>query len=267
MGFNMIKFKSILVALTFLLSGFLFASCDNQEKKTKNMGPEVDETQIAAAIKDASGDDSPLNIKAGEFVYTETTQTLKNLTQNLLEQDAVTVTKKTETDTDWILTVVHETIDYREKPERHYSDEKEFYIAKPGTLSTSSEVSAPSEAQVTPRSLVALNIKPESSTKVTFHNFKTSQALEDPPALVQAQENCGGLTNCKINVTTISYDMVVWENDVKNEKLAIVKRISPDVPFLARTLDHCQQTGVTVEGQRIVVTICAKVQNFKFGHD
>jgi hypothetical protein len=242
------------------------------------MGPSFNVDQIDEALQKASGDEDPFSIYEGEFVYTEVTQALKNLQTNLLEQNALTVTQRIETDSEIKLTIVREIKDYRSKPERHWMDEKEFIVRKAlktlnkifelSPLDSNSEMISPDNSSITlsPRSLISLKFNEEESTRITYHNLKVIETTEPPPEAVRQQENCGDIPNCSIHVSQISYDLVVWKSDTQNDKYSVLKKISYDVPFLAKVLDHCQQTSVPIQDQRVVVTMCSRVKNFKFGH-
>lgn len=264
--------------LLLLLSCSWLIACSEQSSKNQNMGPAYNVDQIDEALQKASGNEDPYSIYEGEFVYTEVTQALKNLQTSLLEQNAITVTQRIETESEIKLTLVREIKDYRSKPEKHWMDEKEFIVRKAlKTLNkifdySNPDLNAPlstpdnSSISLSPRSLISLKFNEEDSTRVTYHNLKVIESSEAPPEAVRQQENCGEIPNCTIHVSQVSYDLVVWKSDTQNDKYSVVKKISYDVPFLAKVLDHCQQTSVPIQDQRVVVTMCSRVKNFKFGH-
>jgi hypothetical protein len=102
-------------------------------------------------------------------------------------------------------------------------------------------------------------------TKVTYHGLKSSVTFEPPPALVQKRENCAGLSNCRLQVHRISFDMVFWENG-QPDRVHWEFKLSPDAPYLASVLDKCVTGLVALGGNQgeVLVRQCMPVVDFRF---
>ncbi|MNL47161.1 hypothetical protein D3C87_1699300 [compost metagenome] len=108
------------------------------------------------------------------------------------------------------------------------------------------------------------------SCSLSCHNLKVSETVIAAPELVQRREDCGGLPDCKMRKKNISFD---WVLDVKRgssieqQKVTYSVGISPDAPYLSRLMNYCYRGVVQVpnSAQRVLVTICNDVKDFKIG--
>jgi hypothetical protein len=102
------------------------------------------------------------------------------------------------------------------------------------------------------------------------YNLKTSESLEPAPYFVAQKPDCGGLKDCKMKVTKISYDLVSELADsetgrVTRQKNIIVLKISRDLPYLSRFVSVCFQGMGSFNQQPYVATVCTDVVDFERG--
>lgn len=122
-------------------------------------------------------------------------------------------------------------------------------------------------ASLSPRAEASAPVQTSAQNQdVTFHGLKVSVAKEPPPELVQKQENCGGVPNCKITVHRVSFDMVFWENG-KPDRVHWDLVMSPEAPYLAAMLNKCVTGLAQLSGNQgdILVKQCLPVLNFRYG--
>lgn len=121
-----------------------------------------------------------------------------------------------------------------------------------------------SGSELIPQDLQPHNAVQTLATRITYHNLKQRVATEAPPLAVQQAAQCGGMTQCQMQVHHVSFDMVFWENDVP-DRLHWIFAFSPDAPYLASTLNRCVEGLASVgTGQaKLLVKQCSTVMNFK----
>ncbi len=97
--------------------------------------------------------------------------------------------------------------------------------------------------------------------------------------------NCGGVPNCILNATLIKYDVLVKQGD-QRERISVRQMFSQDVPLVpifnpntskelntvSRIIESCTQMSIPVKDkdgqeQRVLVTQCDRLKNFKIGTD
>lgn len=101
-------------------------------------------------------------------------------------------------------------------------------------------------------------------------NFETYTRYEAPPQSVAQSPNCQGLPNCLIKVVTTKFSFVFMDTDSEgNElrnKILFEIRLSPDTPYLARTLSQCRQGIVPIDQTtKVYAKVCDKVTGFETG--
>lgn len=112
--------------------------------------------------------------------------------------------------------------------------------------------------------LTPFDTTPAPAPATTFHNLNVSVASVAPPLAVQQQPGCGGVPNCKISVSKISFDMLVWNDPATPDKIHREFSISGEVPFFANVMSECDSLLVPVGTLKSLVTLCSDVTNFRF---
>lgn len=301
------RFQLLFGVLWIVLAGCMKSPSDKIE-----YGPIVDKKTMSKALGDAMGKSTPLEILKGDFVQTDTLRLIRGREViDLLESVGLTVTAKTETDHQQVMTIVEEKITYdpaapQDPPKkiiREFTDcinkrtaKGEACEAISGTLFGVMPQEKIIETQYTiedqsqlltrefssPITLLQL-IKPmnavfkmttsEEDSGVTYHKLSVKKYVGSPPHLVRISKDCGGIPECKINISEVQFDQVFWNRDGKGEKIHVKILTSQDVPYLAQVLEKCQQASVPIQKKgeendnpvRLLVTFCETVRNFQKG--
>lgn len=97
-------------------------------------------------------------------------------------------------------------------------------------------------------------------------NLETYQEVVDPPALIKARANCGGLPNCKMTVKHIKFDSiftVVKKGATQTQKIIYSIAVSPNLPFLARVVEFCQRGLFNYNSSKILLTNCTSLKDYQ----
>lgn len=101
---------------------------------------------------------------------------------------------------------------------------------------------------------------------ITYHALKEQGLSVQPPPLVTEKTNCGGIPNCKINISHIEYDEILWNDVGGNVRYHCTFEFSNEVPYLASLLRNCIDfLYKTSDGRQVPVTLCADVIDFETG--
>jgi len=236
-------------------------SCD--ESKAPNYGIPTSEEDIINAQRNALNKIDPTNIKQGEFVYFIKTQELyssQEPTENLMEEEGLTVTEKTEFFGFSEITVVSEIIDHMTDGSPHYKFKDVFEV---GTSIVDEPTSEPQEKlmkQLDAKTVAAL----DESVDIKFYNLRVREEKISQPKKVLEHTPCPADTDCRINATIITYDLVVFEAGQPPQKNQFEVWISSEVPYFASILKSCVSAIVTIETVRPLVRQCKSVFDYKY---
>lgn len=281
MGLRMSKWWRALAASVLAFS--VGASCMKKPNLNDNDGPQASAEQVQNALLAAWGDGDASNIRLNEFSYSEKEVALSDLPSQVVLQDSKTVARLDDPPEDpslRIVRILHQIKEFTaDNQEKLSTREDELRVNRPSSAavegfaalgkdlqaqSTDAFLPYPEDLVVESMAHCALS---GPSFKVSCHNLKTWDTLEDAPPLVRQRQGCEGLTNCKIRKKVVSYDMIVdfTDNETNSkvrQKLIYTVKISPDVPHLSRVTDYCYQGLGSHQGQKFPATFCQTVKNF-----
>lgn len=109
------------------------------------------------------------------------------------------------------------------------------------------------------------------SCEISCSNLTTAEEIQPAPDLIKSQPNCGGFTDCKINIKRVSFDwnfILVKGKSTQKQKINYTIAVSPDMPFLSRVNESCSRGLIDVPqiGSKVLVGICNRVKNYQPGH-
>jgi hypothetical protein len=99
-------------------------------------------------------------------------------------------------------------------------------------------------------------------------NLQAYTEVVDPPALMKARANCGGMPNCKMTLKRIKFDStftVVKKGATQTQKIIYSIAVSPDLPFLARVVEFCQRGLFDYNSSKILLTNCTTLKDYQPG--
>ena len=260
---------------------FVVFSCQGDEGKPVDYGPAVPQAAVDNALNTPLGASDPLKIQMGQFVDVVQTQILEGQAYQTTGEIGTTVVGRDEQPTQIVFTILEKTVNYSDNKviareltriaNKNSATDPATPVASPAP--SPAPIPAPAHASKiirqstsTPeyQKIYSKIFAAATSTPVTFHNLIVSNVSEDPPDAVKQQANCGGVTACKINVSKISFDMLVWNDPKTPDKIHREFSISGDVPFFANVMSECDSFLVPVGTVKTLVTLCSDVNNFRF---
>lgn len=109
--------------------------------------------------------------------------------------------------------------------------------------------------------------------RVSYHHLREFSKQIDPPAAVRDRAGCGGLSNCKLSVNYIQFDMVIWRTRETYQKVSLDFAFSVDTPFLpygesfdqfnGLMITDCRSTYVPIETRTVYVRDCLSLDDFQ----
>lgn len=278
---------------------FLFLGCMKTPSKDVDYGDEASLEDIGEILKEGVANFDVSNVQVGQFVYFDKTQAIRGTsTIIVLQEDALKIVSKV--DGPNAMTFEYEGFIREYQPNGTYleypvgdfaSFQKGIVTASVnstnlGGLSLAAASTENLDAYLRMQYLKASEtVKPNTSkiTKITYHNVVTTRSIEEAPPLIKKTSDCQGLPECKIRVTTLSFDQVVWRDEVA-DKVAVKISYSPDlyyirfsdrvvdnktgetarVPFKDNLVQECWQQSVPVEDQKVLLSVCNTLQDFRF---
>ncbi len=275
--------------------------CLKPPSQTLDHGPEVPASEVQLAILDAWGSADPATIGPREFVSLEQDQKISTLDPRVVYKESTEVRERNVSGDEITYSLLVRTTSTDETgsfkpvtsidqklvvknptntqnlmtaarspafPDSIEALQKSMANGRGGLFQNSNDgkVQESSLGLQTVLSMFDACVK-SKDWDVTCHNLSVNHGWSLPPIGVSNRPDCGGIPNCQISFKRISFDLVVNlpSSDGKStheEKVIYDFTISQDVPYLSRLTDFCYQGLVTASGQRILVKICNRVQNF-----
>ncbi len=268
--------------LIFTLLSFSFCfsmmACQGDEGTPVNYGPAVSQTAVDNALNAPLAKVDPLKIQLGQFTDVIQSQIISGQAYQSTGEVGTSVVGRDDQATQVVFTILEKTVSY--------SDNKVIAreltrIAQKATAPTTASILTSrwvpdvfSQDRNDPfvNSMILFLNKyihvsadtPTPTPLVTFHNLTVQASSAQPPKSVQSQPNCGGVTNCSISITKVSFDMLVWNDPKAPDKIHREFSLSPDVPFFSNVMSQCDSLLVPVGVLKTLVTLCSDVTNFRF---
>lgn len=193
----------------------------------------------------------PETIQEGDFVSFLSTQqvfTGQRPTENLVEEEGITVTEREEFEEFFFITTQREVIDHtlENKPSFKFEDTMGFYKEGfgPEDLATEEEV--------------------EQRAQVVYQNLSVEEILYPRPQSVKEREPCPVGLDCRIPASRLTYEQLIPESEGNpSQRILVEVVISLNVPFFATILSNCVSTVVVVEDSRPLVRQCKTVYDYQ----
>lgn len=264
----------------------------------------VDEDQSTSAedvyssLSGAWGTADPLTMQEKDFLFQETEQKLENNPEPFFVlQEGINILKKEETSSKFIYTFLYQTKDYKqgqEGPQSTRESYREVKKADPAVVAATQALSAKSgikpyagdyEMTLGIERLMGLAyacVKTDAldkyckenlgmdSCEIQCANLKVEEETRPLPDLIKARPNCGGFTDCKYQVKNVKFDWIIdlkKGDGTQRERVNYSISMSPDMPFLSRVTEYCFRQLYPVQNQKVLVTTCTKLKDFKKGGD
>lgn len=254
------------LALLFpVILALLISGC---KAKEADLGPETSVEAIEDAIGASFAEYNPNTMKVGEWAQLDETQAFNGQT-HLLSDMAQEIVIREDDETEATFRALESRRFFEDLKLKKTVDTEFKVVWKFAPPEGSANQQNASDLFGDPiyrisKDLFQMEVSSDSGG-VTYHNLKSSVAMEAPPAAVAASPDCAThFPNCQIKVYTISFDIVVREAG-RVDVLKREYRLSPQVPYLSAVLSECLAGVVPLESSRIFVKECTSAMNFKFG--
>ncbi|WII70717.1 hypothetical protein QJS83_09620 [Bdellovibrio sp. 22V] len=285
-------------ALLLLLLASSLTSCIEDIEET----PDASTTPAAVqqALFESWGSADPLTMAPNDFLFQETEQKIESRqVPFFVLQEGITISKKEEKPTEWEYTYLYQTKTFKPSPDGSTQEEGPVstredrrYVDKGSSDLVAENLRAQNELSTFADDYqMSLGIERlfglagacvksadfeklckeqlgADSCDIACSNLKVTEETVPAPDLIKAQPNCGGLANCSMRIKKVAFD---WSLILKKGEATEKNRVnywismSPDMPFFARVTEYCFRQLYPVQGQKILVTSCTKLKNFKKG--
>ncbi|UOE99880.1 hypothetical protein [Bdellovibrio reynosensis] len=289
----MMKLKNLLLTMAACSS---LVACI-KEPMDEEQNPATVE-QVQTALSKAWGNADPLTMAPNDFLFQETEQKIdSNGSAFFVLQEGITVSKREETATDYLYTYLYQNKVIKQGTEGAESTREDHRTVSKGTAAATS-------LQVQSHDFQSHVLKPMAddyqmtlgferfyglayacvksdaldtyckdtlkvdSCEIKCSNLKEETVVETAPELMKAQDNCAGLPDCKLNIKKVAFDWVIelkTGQNVERQRVNYWVKLSPDLPFMSRMTEYCYRQLYPVQNQKVLVTTCTKLKNFKKG--
>jgi hypothetical protein len=252
------------LAFTLILFGFANSWATSENDFGPITPPEIIKEELNNALS------APDQCRQGEFAQEDSLRQIDNGGLNLLRSSETTLASKSELPTQWKMKIIEDIIDYGTEPKQRriegiYCMNKTTFKNEECTENLSKPFSSNLAIFSVQNKLTSIFANTET---VTYHNFKKEMTQEAPPMAVQNKDNCLNIPDCKINVTNITFDKVIWEVNKEPKKSTINLKLSKEVPYFAGVLERCIQEkflNLPPDDGILNVKYCDVIKDFQFG--
>ncbi len=159
-------------------------------------------------------------------------------------------------------TTLENVLDGNQKPTM---SERTIYVAKqsPATSAAASaqlsilNVSMPITADYF-MALAQAICKPTNGYVPDCRRLRVWETVEEPPPLIKARPDCGGLNPCQINKKYISFDATV-----NGQKIIHTISICKSAPAMAKIMEYCIEGLADINNQKVPVVICQRIRDWR----
>lgn len=246
----------------------VMASCMEKPKvEQAGLASEVKGEAIDDAFNEALGGANPYAAKEGQAVLFRHNYSVET-SEPIDYQQEVLAIKKILSTSEAFTIVYDETFSDLESnaPDVTKEKEMEFYPLV-NTSSTGLNLMSRRVSPSVYKLAMQSNLIPYADreyTRVTYHGLQVSQVTRAAPQHLQERENCGGLPNCEMRVTRITYENALWYSDVDFDKVTSEVEISTDVPFLGSIILDCTTQQQFIDKRDYVIRNCKSLRDFLY---
>lgn len=252
--------------------------------------------EVQSALSEAWGQADPLSMTPNDFLFQETEQKLEsNPEPFFVLQEGITISKKEETATDYVYTFLYQNKVYKQGEEGSQSTREDHRSVSKGTPAAS--VAAKALAFTPPiktfaddyqmtlgferlYSLAYACVKTDSIDKyckenlgvdscdIKCSNLKAEEETVPVPDQMKARPGCGGFADCTYRVKRVKFDWTISlkkGDSVETQRVNYAVALSPDMPFFSRLTEYCFRQLFPVQTQKVLVTTCTKLKDYKKG--
>lgn len=282
----------LLLALTAATASCIKQPVDEEETP-------VTPQEVQGALAEAWGNPDPLSMTPNDFLFQETEQKIEsNQNPFFVLQEGITVAKKEETSTEYLYTFLYQNKVYKQNEQGAESTREDHRSVTKANAALSVAQTAVKglqpQSELKPLAddyqmtlgyerlfgLAYACIKSDAldkyctetlgmdSCEIQCSNLETAEETRPLPDLIKNQPNCGGYADCTYKVKTIHFNWTIAlkkGESVEKQKVNYSVAMSPDMPFLSRMSEYCYRQLYTVQNQKVLVSTCTKLKNFKKG--
>lgn len=282
MGFRMMERKNWLLysfhILFVLMTPFLFSlllGCNRIKAEKVDYGPEATDDQVNNALVKAVSGRSFNNLAIGQYVDYDINRRLENEeTVNTLGRLHVKVIDRKD-DADTVTFTLQVTRSTRQSNDAFETvvTEEPLILEKAKEMTFADVVRSQYSAQSLRAQALASTAEGPKKTRVSYHRLQEFTETVDAHNFIKLRNDCGGLTNCKMTIRYVFFDLVQWFDNGQSQKVSLNFGFSLDTPFLPFGNDFDQMNGllvtdcrsayIPVTGRTVFVRDCQNIQDLQ----
>ena len=250
-----------------LILGLSFLGCIEAPDDKLDFGQEHPPEEIATEILTAMGDQGPLSIKVGEFAFHKTYVEVERTNIQLISGESIEIIGKEQVEGDWHVKCTRKFTDYSEKDPKTIVKDCLYKIVIDDQIEQSLSTYNESNEENSEG-----GEEGGGATHASFHKLEVIKGEMDPPEEVKKDANCKGIKNCRLETTTLKFDLVLWKDSTFVEKQSKTIVISQQAPYMSRILSQCTLTNREItqdddtgNTRKVSVNYCIEVENFEYG--
>jgi|GEM_PF-5930642 len=222
-------------ALTLPLALLLLVSCIQAHEEHAPLGPEFDPNQLDEVLAKATNGASPLNLQMNQMIHYEESVRVDNRDPSLHMSTHVlnVIDRSPSPGTDSVRVTYHHSNNYRDENGNWQDVETEdTYDIPNSTTVTANLLLNTGENDVASLSQAMAMAPTGATTHISYHNLKVSEGDVEPPKAIKNRPNCGGLPNCRIHVTILSFDVARWSDATNYTKVSWHYSLTAQLPYM-----------------------------------
>lgn len=101
--------------------------------------------------------------------------------------------------------------------------------------------------------------------RISLHNLSSQKTMWPIPDFIQSRPQCGGVPNCQMPATEISYRLALWTSDTEYESFDSKLIVSTDAPYFGLVLSDCREQQPIIGDRDYFIRVCDEVSDFIYG--
>lgn len=222
-------------ALTLPLALLILVSCIQAHEEHAPLGPEFDPNQLDEVLTKATDGATVSRLQKDQMIHYEESVRVDNRDPSLHMSTHVlnVIDRSPNPGTDSVRITYHHSNSFRDEDGTWQDIETEDTYDIPNSPSLSAGLLLSLGQNDVVSLSKAMAMAPLSSpTHISYHNLKVFEGDIDPPSVIKKKANCGGVPNCRLHATFLSFDEARWSDDSHYTKVTWKYTLTNQLPYM-----------------------------------